>query len=153
MTEMTFIADVMVGKLARWLRVLGFDVIYSNKLQDDEIMKIAAAEDRIILTRDVAFAARCRKAHRLLFIEHNDWRAQLRQVVNVYGLKNFRVLSRCIECNSGLHAVDKERIAGNIPLYVYQTQERFSLCPSCDRIYWRGTHVDAILQQIPGATS
>jgi uncharacterized protein with PIN domain len=148
MAEVAFIADVMVGKLARWLRVLGFDVVYSNRLEDDEIMGIAAAENRIILTRDVAFATRCRKAYKLLFIEPNDWRSQLRQVIDAYGLKNFRILSRCVECNSLLQDIEKERVAAKVPPYVYQTQEQFSLCPSCDRLYWRGTHVEAILRQI-----
>ena len=148
MAEMTFIADVMVGRLARWLRVLGIDVIYSNTLQDDTIMRIALTERRIILTRDVAFAARCSKAYRVLFIEHNDWQSQLRQVVKAYGLKDFKVLSRCIECNSSLDVVDKESIAERVPSYVYKTQDRFSHCRSCDRIYWKGTHVDAILQQL-----
>lgn len=151
MAELTFIADVMVGRLARWLRVLGIDVIYSNTLQDDEIMKIAVSEDRIILTRDVAFAERRGKAHRLLFIERNDWQSQLRQVIEAYDLKDFKILSRCIECNSSLDVVDKESIAEKVPPYVYQTQDRFSHCPSCDRIYWRGTHVDAIRQQISAA--
>jgi uncharacterized protein len=152
MAELTFIADVMVGKLARWLRALGIDVIYSNTLEDDTIMKIALTENRIILTRDVAFAARCGKAYRLLFIEHNDWQSQLRQVVAAYSLKDFKVLSRCIECNTLLDVVDKERMFERVPPYVYQTQDRFSHCPSCDRIYWRGTHVDAILQQLSAAS-
>jgi uncharacterized protein with PIN domain len=146
--EISFIADVMVGKLARWLRVLGIDVIYSNKLEDEEILTIAIAENRIILTRDVAFAAHCGKAYPLVFVEHNDWRSQLQQVVNAYDLKDFKILSRCIECNSSLDGIDKESIAERVPPYVYQTQHRFSLCRSCDHIYWRGTHVDAILQQI-----
>ena len=149
MAELLFVADVMVGKLARWLRVLGFDVIYSNKLEDDEILRIAAAENRIILTRDVAFAARCRPPCEVLFIAHNDWRSQLRQVVDAYRLTNFRFLSRCMECNTSLSAVDKEHIVEKIPPYVYQTQEHFSLCGTCGRIYWHGTHVDAIRTQIP----
>jgi uncharacterized protein with PIN domain len=153
MAETTFIADVMVGKLARWLRVLGCDVVYSNRLEDDEIMRIAAAENRIILTRDVAFSARCREAYKLVFIEANDWRSQLRQVIGACDLKDFRVLSRCIECNSLLQDIEKERIVEKVPTYVYQTQEKFSLCTSCDRVYWRGTHVDAILGQIAKATS
>jgi uncharacterized protein with PIN domain len=152
MAETTFIADVMVGKLARWLRVLGFDVIYDNKLQDDVIMTIALTESRIILTRDVAFAARCGRPYRMLFIEHNDWQSQLRQVVGTYRLKDFNVLSRCIECNTSLEIADKERMADRVPPYVYQTHEHFSHCPSCDRIYWRGTHVDAILRQLSGAS-
>jgi uncharacterized protein with PIN domain len=145
----TFIADVMLGKLARWLRVLGFDVVYSNRLDDDEILRIAVDQDRIILTRDVAFAERCRSAHKLLFIEHDRWKPQLRQVVDACGLKDFKVLSRCVECNSPLSVVEKESIADKVPPYVYATQERFSFCPSCNRVYWRGTHVDAILGQIP----
>jgi uncharacterized protein with PIN domain len=152
MSETTFIADVMVGKLARWLRVLGFDVVYHNKLQDDAIMKIALTESRVILTRDVAFGARCGKAYRLLFIEHNDWQSQLRQVLDAYSLKDFKILSRCIECNTCLDAVDKERISAKVPPYVYQTQDHFSHCPSCDRIYWRGTHVNAILRQLSTAS-
>jgi uncharacterized protein with PIN domain len=149
MAETTFVADVMVGKLARWLRVLGFDVVYSNMLEDDEIMKTAAAEDRVILTRDVAFTARCRGKLKLLFIEDDDWRSQLRQVLDAHRLKDFKILSRCIECNSPLDVVEKERIVEKVPPYVFQTQERFSLCPSCDRVYWHGTHVDGILKQIP----
>jgi len=143
-----FVADVMVGKLARWLRVLGYDVVYSNKLEDGEILKIAAVEDRIVLTRDVSFAARCRPPLRVLFIEHNDWRSQLQQVVGAYGLANFKTLSRCIECNSALSAIDKEEVVERVPPYVYQTQEQFSICRSCDRIYWHGTHVEAIQKQI-----
>jgi uncharacterized protein with PIN domain len=148
MAEMRFIGDVMVGKLARWLRVLGFDVAYSNKLTDDDILRIAAAEDRVVLTRDVAFAARAQRAVRLLFIAHNDWRSQLRQVIDAYGLRDFKTLSRCIECNSRLQEIRKDQVAGRVPPYVYETQERFSFCPSCRRIYWRGTHVTAILKQI-----
>jgi uncharacterized protein with PIN domain len=152
MAEIRFIADVMVGKLARWLRVLGFDVVYSNKLEDDEILQIAAAEDRVILTRDIAFAARGRLRHRLLFIDYNDWRSQLRQVIAAYELKDFKTLSRCIECNSLLLEIYKDQVTGRVPPYVYETQERFSHCSSCDRIYWRGTHVSAILEQIAAAS-
>jgi uncharacterized protein with PIN domain len=143
----------MVGKLARWLRVLGFDVVYSNRLEDDAVMSIAAAENRIILTRDVAFSASCRGAYKLLFIVPNDWPSQLRQVIDACGLKDFRVLSRCIECNSLLQGVEKECIVEKVPPYVYQTQEAFGLCPSCGRIYWHGTHVDAILGQIARAAA
>jgi uncharacterized protein with PIN domain len=149
MAAMSFVADVMVGKLARWLRVLGLDVVYSNKLQDEEILKLATTENRIILTRDVDFAARCRAKCKVLFIAHNDWRSQLRQVVDAYGLTNFEILSRCMECNSPLSAIDKERIVEKVPPYVYQTQEHFSICQACDRVYWHGSHVDAIRRQLP----
>jgi uncharacterized protein with PIN domain len=150
MSQQAFIADVMVGKLARWLRVLGYDVVYSNKFEDDEILQIASSENRIILTRDVAFSERChRRTLKVLFIQHNDWRSQLRQVLNAFDLKDFNPLSRCIECNSALVEIDKPDVQARVPPYVYSTQDRFSLCPSCSRIYWRGTHVDAILSRIP----
>src|SRR5207237_10151102 len=80
MAEPAFIADVMVGKLARWLRVLGFDVLYSNKYEDDEIIRISDAEGRLILTRDVALAA-SRPKTQSLFIESGDYKEQVRQVV------------------------------------------------------------------------
>ncbi len=80
MAEIKFIADVMVGKLARWLRVLGFDVAYSNKYDDDEILRIGAEDNRIILTRDTPLAARARDS-RCLFIEHDGYQAQIQQVL------------------------------------------------------------------------
>jgi uncharacterized protein with PIN domain len=146
---MKFIADVMVGKLARWLRILGFDVAYSNKYEDDEIIRIAEAEGRIILTRDVPMAARRMNAQSLL-IASDHYKEQLRQVLETFSLKEFAVFSRCIECNTPLQDADKEAVFERVPPFVYLTQERFATCPSCNRVYWRGTHVDEILKRIPG---
>jgi uncharacterized protein len=145
--ETRFIADVMVGKLARWLRVLGFDVAYSNKYQDDEIVRIAGAEKRIILTRDTGLAAR-RQIPSCLLIESGDYKAQIEQVLRTFALKEFNVFSRCLECNTPLQDVDKEAVFEKIPPYVYLTQERFAMCPSCGRIYWHGTHAAKMLKQI-----
>src|SRR5215471_2949230 len=99
MGETTFIADVMVGKLARWLRVLGFDVAYSNTYEDDEIVRVAASENRIILTRDTGLAAR-KLDSQCLFIESGDYKEQIRQVLSSFSLKDFKVFSRCLECNA-----------------------------------------------------
>jgi uncharacterized protein with PIN domain len=147
MAEPAFIADVMVGKLARWLRVLGFDVLYSNKYEDDEIIRISDAEGRLILTRDVALAAR-RPKPQSLFIESGDYKEQVRQVVESLHLAEFKTFSRCLECNARLEEVDKEAAFERVPPFVYLTQERFARCPSCDRIYWRGTHTHDMLKQI-----
>ena len=146
MTEPAFIADVMVGKLARWLRVLGFDVLYSNKYEDDEIVRISDAEGRLILTRDVQLAARAPNGS--LFIQSGDYKEQIQQVVRSLDLKDFRAFSRCLECNARLEEIDKEAAFEKVPPFVYLTQERFARCPSCDRIYWRGTHTQAMLKQI-----
>jgi len=147
MAEIKFIADVMVGKLARWLRVLGFDVAYSNKYDDDEILRIGAEDNRIILTRDNPLAARVRDS-RCLFIESDDYKEQIQQVLRSFDLKDFAVFSRCLECNSLLADVDKEAVFNDVPPYVYLTQDRFARCPSCHRIYWHGTHADEMLKRL-----
>jgi uncharacterized protein with PIN domain len=147
MAEIKFVADVMVGKLARWLRVLGFDVVYSNVLDDDEIVRLAKSENRIILTRDNRLAARCRDSQ-YLFVESDAYKEQLQQVLRAFGLKDFNVFSRCLECNTPLQEVDKETVFERIPPFIYLTQDRFATCPTCNRVYWHGTHADEMLKRI-----
>jgi uncharacterized protein with PIN domain len=142
-----FIADVMVGRLARWLRIMGVDVSYSNTYEDDEILRIAESENRIVLTRDVALAARRRDS--CLFIEDDHYKEQIRQVVRAFDLRDFKFFSRCPECNVLLEDINKEAVFEKVPPYVYLTQERFATCPSCGRVYWRGTHTDEMLKRIP----
>lgn len=145
-SDVKFIADVMVGKLARWLRVLGIDVAYSNRYEDDEIIRIARVENRIVLTRDTELATR--KSVRAVLINSDDYVHQIDQVIREFGLTNFDVFSRCLECNVVLTAVDKESVYDRVPPYVYLTQERFALCPSCNRVFWHGTHADQMLNRI-----
>jgi uncharacterized protein with PIN domain len=137
----------MVGKLARWLRVLGIDAAYSNKYEDDEILRIAAAEDRVILTRDTGLAARS-KQRQCVLIQDDDYRRQLEQVIRQFHLEDFMVLTRCLECNVLLETVDKESVFEKVPPYVYLTQARFAICPSCARVFWHGTHADEMLKRI-----
>jgi uncharacterized protein with PIN domain len=144
---MKFIADVMVGKLARWLRILGFDVAYSNKYEDDEMIRIAEAENRVILTRDRALAARRMKIPCLL-IASDHYKEQIRQVITAFSLADFKTFSRCIECNAELQSVDKEAVFERIPPFVYLTQERFAICPRCQRVYWHGTHGEGMLKRL-----
>jgi uncharacterized protein with PIN domain len=148
MADIKFIADVMVGKLARWLRILGFDVIYSNVFEDDDIVRIAEEEQRIILTRDAGLASRRQIRDHCLLVESGDYKEQVRQVLRTFGLKEFKVFSRCLECNTPLDPIDKESVFEKVPPYVYLTQERFATCPSCKRIYWHGTHADDMLKRL-----
>jgi uncharacterized protein with PIN domain len=148
MADIRFVADVMVGKLARWLRVLGFDVAYANTMSDEEILHIAASEQRIILTRDNRLAGRCRNRQYLL-IRSGDHKEQIRQVLDAFGLKSFNLLSRCLECNTRLEDVDKEAVFEKVPPFVYLTHDRFAVCRSCRRVYWHGTHADEMLKRIP----
>src|SRR5262249_50967308 len=101
---MKFVADVMVGKLARWLRVLGLDVLYSNTFDDDEIVRLAESEHRIILTRDTGLVAR-RIESSYLFIESDHYKEQVQQVLRAFDLKEFQVFSRCLECNTLLQTI------------------------------------------------
>ena len=148
MAEIKFVADVMVGKLARWLRVLGFDVAYSNVFQDDEIIRLASSENRIILTRDCGLAARCDNSQCLL-ISSGEYEEQVQQVVRTFDLKEFSVFSRCLECNTPLQRVDKEDVFERVPPFIYLTQDRFAICPSCNRVFWHGSHADEILKRLP----
>jgi uncharacterized protein with PIN domain len=137
----------MVGRLARWLRILGFDVLYSNRYNDDEIVQLAAVENRIVLTRDRGLKARLAAAS-LIFIEHDDLDSQIAQVLQTLGSQRFQPFSRCLECNQPLIAVNKEDVFERIPPYVYLTQEQFAECPNCRRVYWRGTHASEIQNRL-----
>ena len=137
-----FVADVMVGKLARWLRILGLDVLYNNRFEDAEFLRIAREEDRLVLTRDVELHDLAQPGS--ILIERDDFKKQVQQVVRKCGIRQFALLSRCAECNTPLTAADKESIFSRIPPYVYLTHDRFAYCSRCDRIYWEGTHTDSM---------
>jgi uncharacterized protein with PIN domain len=148
MADVKFVADVMVGKLARWLRVLGFDVTYSNAFEDDEIIRLATSENRIILTRDGGLAARCDDSQCLL-ISSVEYPEQVLQVLRTFDLKEFNLFSRCLECNTPLERVDKEEVFERVPPFIYLTQDRFATCSSCNRVFWHGSHTDEILKRLP----
>jgi uncharacterized protein with PIN domain len=107
-------------------------VAYSNSYEDDEIIRIATAENRVVLTRDTELAAR-RSTVRAVLIKSDDYLQQIDQVIREFGLTKFDVFSRCLECNIALRGVSKESVFDRVPPYVYLTQERFALCPSCNR--------------------
>jgi len=142
---MKFIADCMVGKLARWLRLLGFDVAYYSRIDDDELIALARKERRIILTRDHELL---KKAHRIkslqkktLLIESERWEEQVEQVLNHFQLRQkIDPNSRCLECNQKLKFLPKTRAKNLVPPFVYEKADSFALCPSCGRVFWKGTH-------------
>ena len=135
-----FIVDDMLGKLAKWLRVLGYDTAYYTSISDAHLLALATREKRIVLTRDTEIFKRWSVGPHL-FIEHDAPKEQLRQVVQAFHLdtKSF-LFSRCLVCNEPVIAVDKEKVADKVPEYTYATQETFHQCPTCGRIYWAGTH-------------
>lgn len=143
---MKFLADNMLGRLATWLRLLGYDTLYLPESDDAELARVARAEDRLLLTRDVELTRR-RGIHPLL-IESDKVEEQLLQVFRNSKLTAQHAFSRCARCNVPLDPVSKEAVRSHLPPYVLESQERFLRCPHCQRVYWRGTHWARILARI-----
>ncbi|GAI95669.1 unnamed protein product [marine sediment metagenome] len=144
---MKFIADIMVGRLAKYLRMAGYDVLYINTASDDQIIKKAGETDRIVLTRDSLMLARRefkKGTVKYLFIKDDKLKNQLNQIKSDLKVSLKPNLVRCIECNRKLIKVKKEDVKNKVPPYVYKTQQNFLYCKKCDKYYWRGTHYDNI---------
>lgn len=138
----------MLGKLARWMRALGCDVEYARDIADAELVLKSLARGRIILTRDKLLANRRSVRGRCLFIESDAIEAQLQQVVKAFGIGRTRALTRCLRCNTLLLGVVKSSVKGLVPEFIYDTQDAFSVCASCKRVYWGGSHKDRMLEDI-----
>lgn len=144
----SFLADRMVGKLARWLRLLGYDTIYWPHLSPDGVLREARRQGRIILTRDTRIPRR-KDAAQCIFIASDRFREQLRQVVEELRLDpQAHVLTRCSVCNAVLELVDKDKVRDRLPVYVWETQREFRRCPECQRLYWGATHKERVLEEL-----
>jgi uncharacterized protein with PIN domain len=152
---MKFIADGMLGKLARWLRLAGHDVIYIGDLkvpageQDDALLSLSRREDRVLLTCDIELHRRARRAGvKSAFIQGSDLVDQLVQVSRRSGSKiQIRPEnSRCPMCNGVLEGASKEEVEGKVPANVLECQTEFWRCSSCGKIYWQGTHWKTIVE-------
>ena len=128
----------MLGRLATWLRLLGYDTAYPRNAADADLARLARSEERVLLTRDVELTRR--RGVRCLLIESDQVFLQVQQVLTAFRLTTQDAFSRCTVCNNSLVEVAKESVRGSVPPYVYDTQERFCRCTKCERIYWRGTH-------------
>lgn len=138
----------MLGRLAKWLRILGFDTAYSASWDDAAVVRAARAQGRLILTRDRAFTQR--RGVRVFLVHSDEVEKQVREVVEGLGLSTDDSFSRCPECNGILQSVKKEEVKDLVPPYVFSTQRSFHRCPDCGRIYWRGTHWDRMIEKLEG---
>jgi len=135
-----FVLDVHLGKLASFLRMLGFDALYSPSYTDEQLIAISLRERRTLLTRDRALL-RNPRLERAAAVRADDPRAQIQEVVVRFHLDALaRPLTRCLLCNTLLVPVDKSDILDRIPPLVRENQERFTTCPQCRRLFWEGTH-------------
>jgi uncharacterized protein with PIN domain len=142
--DIRFIADENVGGLARILRLLGFNTTFFKDGQDSQLVNLALAENRIILTRDSHISERrLITSHqvRLVFIHSDNKLQQIKQVEEELNLKNqIQPFTLCLECNRALLPIDREEVRNRVPPYVFQTQMKYVECTLCRRIYWKGTH-------------
>jgi hypothetical protein len=146
MDETRFVADVMLGRLARWLRALGYDTLYFADASDARLLGIALREGRCLLTRDTGLARRARTAG--LLVRADDLDAQLREVMEGCRLRGRRPLTRCLECNGLLAPAAPGDVRDRVPAYTLATQREFLACPGCQRVFWAGTHAPGILRRL-----
>jgi uncharacterized protein with PIN domain len=144
-----FFCDDNLGRLAKWLRTLGYDTRFQLDIEDGELVSFALKENRIILSRDTKLS-RFKIKERFHLIQSEKPLEQLKQVVDHFELKIDKNLlfSRCLICNQPLQKVEKKKIKDRLYPYVYQTQENFVYCSVCDRIYWAATHVERMTEKL-----
>jgi len=139
--ETAFIVDVNLGKLARYLRMLGFDAVYDNRLDDREVVDIAVNEKRIVLTRDRRLLFRKAVTHGY-WVRADDIDSQLKEVLtrlDLYG--QIDPLRRCMECNGLIEAVDREQVWPGLEPLTRRYYDEFYRCAECHKVYWEGSHV------------
>ena len=148
MTSPRFVVDTMLGRLARWLRAMGYDTLYPGQCADCELLRIAQAEERLLVTRDRMLARLAHPRGCLIVAEEVD--EQIVEAVAQLALAPAQTdwLSRCLECNGLLEQRDKAALSDLVPDRVLATQSEFMGCPGCGRIYWGGSHAERMLKRL-----
>jgi len=149
---MKFLVDQMLGTLAKWLRLFGFDTYYATQeISDDELLKIAKKEQRVLITRDKELHLRAKKKKiSTIFTQSISLSEQLHLVFQSYPkiIDEINPLSRCSLCNTSIIPIKKEKAQDKVPQRIFQHHSEFWYCPTCKKIYWQGTHFDKILHKI-----
>jgi uncharacterized protein with PIN domain len=149
---MKFIVDQNVGKLARWLRMMGFNSLFFTGEDDSQMVKQALAEGRILLTRDTGIMQRrvvINGRLKAILFTSEEPEQQMQQLMSELDLKSLsQPFTICLECNHPLVDIAPADVKDRVPPYVYKTQTRYVECPACRRVYWRGTHWAAMLRRL-----
>ena len=143
-----FAAEKTLGRLAKWLRLLGFDALYESEVAADEFIE-KLANDRILLTRTRRIRRKSTGCQ-VIFVHSDHWAEQLKQVIRELGLEaaQTRPFSRCLRCNIQIVAAAKDSLWGRVPDYIFETHDRFQTCPECGKVYWSGSHTERGLKMI-----
>ncbi|MCY0868090.1 MAG: Mut7-C RNAse domain-containing protein [Desulfurococcus sp.] len=151
--EPKFIADTMLGSLARWLRILGYDTVYENSMEDWMILRRAELEGRIILTRDRGLHRRAvKRGLKSILLGDEDLAVKLAKIASLTGIRLYVDYdkTRCPEDNTLLKKITKKEASGRVPPRVYALHEDFWICPRCGKVYWVGSHwrmIEAVLSE------
>jgi uncharacterized protein with PIN domain len=148
---MKFILTKELGRLSKWLRILGFDTVYFNQDNLSSLIVQALRDERIILTRNHRLPQAT--GMKIILIKHEKLKEQIGEVLQAFKIKpeSCAMFTRCILCNGELLDIEKAKVKEKVPEYVFETQENFISCPKCNRIYWQGTHwgnVQSLISQI-----
>lgn len=150
--SLKFIVDNNVGKLAKWLRIMGYDAQFFNGSNDSRMVAIALAEERVILTRDTQIMKRrvvTSGRLKAILIQSDEPERQMHQVIDSLHLDcRSKPFTICLGCNQPLSEKSKQEVKDLVPPYVFQTQNQYMECPSCHRIYWRGTHWQRMTEKL-----
>jgi len=152
--EVRFVLDGHLGKLARHLRLLGFDARYANDPTDVDLVAISNSERRVLLTRDVGLLKRGSVTHGC-FVQSTDPREQVREILSRFQLADrIDPYTRCLACNGSLEPIDKQDVADRLPPKTRELYDEFKSCTTCRKVYWRGAHhqrLDRIIAVARGA--
>lgn len=151
--ELKFAVDSMLGKLAKWLRIMGYDVIYSPMIEDDYLMWLSSIEGRIVITRDTKLFKKIGTINSF-FVKSDKLKEQVLEIIKGFGLNpEDNVFSRCVNCNTKLTQLPKGKASGLVPEYVFLNCEEFYFCASCKKVYWDGTHTANMKKMIDSFVS
>ena len=141
---MKFLCDRMLGTLAKWLRIYGFDTFYADsETDDDELLRITKEENRTLITSDIELSYDAKRENlNVIIVKTTNLDEQLKLVLKHTKIDENKILSRCILCNSKLDIIIKNEVKDKIPKKVFENNEKFWFCKKCDKTYWMGSHYD-----------
>mgnify|MGYP006283627639 CR=1 FL=1 len=147
---MKLLCDQMLGSLAKWLRIYGFDTYFAERTVDDsELINIAKKEGRVLITRDKELVYNAKRENvKVIKIETTDLEEQKEQIITIIKPKSLNYLSRCLLCNSLLEEISKNEVKNKVPEKIFENNEEFLYCKKCNKIYWKGTHYENMLSKI-----
>jgi uncharacterized protein with PIN domain len=145
--DFKFITDASLGRLAKWLRLLGYDTVMFTKEAGREMLRVALAEERIVLTRRKDMTGR-QFSGWLFLITGVDVASQLNDVISKYSLKvdQQKMFGICLNCNEKLYPIAREDVRDLVPLFVFENCTEYNQCPQCHNVYWAGTHQQNALE-------